>query len=412
MNRLFSKSSDLRISRRDLVRACGAATLALPGFMMLGSLQSCSSKSNDSESSGGTADRAARDQASATTGRKLGIALVGLGKYSEGELAPALQETKLCRLAGIVTGTPDKIGKWTHKYDIPEANVYNYKTFDRIADNKDIDIIYVVLPNSMHAEYVIRAAQAGKHVICEKPLANSPADCRRMMDACRKAGVKFSVGYRLHFEPHNREMMRLGQQQAMGPVKKIYAQNGQKEGYDTPWRFDKELAGGGPLPDVGIYCIQGAIYTKGQVPIAVSAKYHPKTDQKKFKEVEEGMDFTLYFSDGSVAECRTSYNDTYNLLRAETDKGWFELSPAYEYSGLKGKTSQGDMNIDNVNQQARQMDAFADCILNNKETTVPAEMGLRDVQLVEAIYRAADTGRKIPTQDVAQVVDSTATKAI
>jgi predicted dehydrogenase len=405
MNQRPFQSFNNPISRRDWVRLCSTTAMALPAILAMSGLEACGNKNSQStEESAKTG--------SSESGRKLGIALVGLGKYSEGQLAPALEETQLCRLAGIVTGSPEKAEKWKKKYDIPEKNVYNYQTFDQIADNPDIDIVYVVLPNALHAEYVIRAANAGKHVISEKPMATTVADARKMIDAVRKAGKKFSVGYRLHFEPHNREMMRLGQEKIYGPVKKIYAQDGQKEGYDTPWRLDKKLAGGGPLPDVGIYCLQGAIYTKGEVPIAVSAKFHPKTDLKKFKEVEEGIDFQLHFADGTVAECKSSYNDEYNLLRAEVDGGWFELSPAYAYSGLKGQIKGGKMDIENVNQQARQMDAFADCILNNKETTVPGEMGLRDVQLLEAIYRAADTGQKVSTKEVIhQVFDPVVVKA-
>lgn len=378
----------------------GLVSLAVPGIVSLGSLQACGSGDNKSSES-------EKEESAATEsagGRKLGIALVGLGKYSEGELAPALEETKWCRLAGIVTGTPEKAEKWKKKYNIPDKNVYDYKTFDQIVDNPDIDIVYVVLPNSLHAEYVIRAAKAGKHVICEKPMATSAEDAQKMIDACKAAGKKLSIGYRLHFEPHNLEMMRLGQQKVYGSVKKIYAQNGQVQGTDTPWRLNRKLGGGGPLPDVGIYSLQGAIYTKGEIPISVTAKFHPVTDKERFKDVEEGMDFQLQFADGTVAECKTSYNDKYNLLRGEAEKGWFELSPAYAYSGLEGKTSEGKMDIQNVNQQARQMDAFADCILNNKETTVPGEMGLRDVQLIEAIYRAAETGQKVSTKDVKPVI--------
>ncbi|MGA0560557.1 Gfo/Idh/MocA family protein [Larkinella sp. VNQ87] len=386
-------------SRRNFMRHVGLASIGLPGIVSL----ACGNGENKTSSD--TEESAATETAG---GRKLGIALVGLGKYSEGQLAPALEKTKLCRLAGIVTGTPDKVEKWKDQYKIPDKNVYNYQTFDQIADNPDIDIVYVVLPNSMHAEYVIRAAEAGKHVICEKPMATNAVDAQKMIEACNKAGKKLSIGYRLHFEPHNLEMMRLGQQKVYGPVKKIYAQNGQKQGNDTPWRLNRKLGGGGPLPDVGIYCLQGAIYTKGEIPIAVTAKFHPITDKEKFKNVEEGVDFQLHFPDGTMADCRTSYNEKYNLLRAEADQGWFELSPAYAYEGLKGKTSQGDMDIENVPQQARQMDAFADCILNNKETTVPGEMGLRDVQFIEAIYRAAETGQKVSTQDVKQVLDTTA----
>ena len=149
---------------------------------------------------------------------KLGVALVGLGNYATGQLAPALQETTKCELAGIVTGTPSKAETWKKKYDIPEENVYNYENYDRIADNEDIDIIYVVLPNGMHAEYTIRAAEAGKHVLCEKPMATSVQECEDMIAACDTAGVKLSVGYRLHFEPHHQRVMTLGQDEVFGPV--------------------------------------------------------------------------------------------------------------------------------------------------------------------------------------------------
>ncbi|WP_045687353.1 Gfo/Idh/MocA family protein [Hymenobacter sp. AT01-02] len=343
------------------------------------------------------------------TGRRLGVALVGLGKYSTGQLAPALQQTKLCKLAGIVTGTPSKAAQWQQRYQVPAKNVYDYKTFDRIVDNPDIDIIYIVLPVGMHAEYVERAARAGKHVICEKPMAPTAAECQRMIAAMQKAGKKFSIGYRLHFEPHHQEMMRLGQKQTLGPIKRLVADNGFRFNNDTPWRVDKELAGGGPLMDMGIYCVQGVVYTKGQLPTSVTAKLAPNPDPKGlFKEVEAGINWQMQFADGSVADCRTSYAENLNSrLRAETDKGFLELQPAFGYGGIEGRTSQGPMNIQNVPQQARQMDDFADCILNNKPTRVPGEMGLRDVQILQAIYRAAATGQKVSTKDVVAVLDKT-----
>ncbi|ALW84578.1 glucose-fructose oxidoreductase [Hymenobacter sedentarius] len=346
-----------------------------------------------------------------TADRKLGVALVGLGKYSTDELAPALQQTKLCRLAGIVTGSPAKAARWKQQYNIADKNIYDYKTFDRIADNPDIDIVYVVLPNALHAEYVVRAAQAGKHVICEKPMATSVADAARMIAAMQKAGKKLGIGYRLHFEPHHREMMRLGQQQVFGPVQHLLADNGFRFNNDTPWRVNKALSGGGPLMDMGIYCLQGCIYTKGQVPVSVTAKFTPKTDPMLFKEVEAGVNWQLQFADGATADCRTTYAENMaSRLRAEAPKGWAELAPAFGYGGLQGRTSQGPMNIPNVNQQAAQMDDFADCVLHNKPTRVPGEMGLRDVQLLEAIYRAAETGQKVSTKDVASVLDKVGKK--
>jgi predicted dehydrogenase len=343
--------------------------------------------------------------------RKLGVALLGLGNYSTGQLAPALQQTKNCRLAGVVTGSPEKAAQWQKQYGIPAKNCYDYKTFDRIVDNPDIDIVYVVTPNALHAEYVVRAAQAGKHVICEKPMATTEADARRMIAACNKAGKKLSIGYRLHFEPHNQEMMRLGQQQAYGKINHLVSDNGFKFGSGgTPWRVDRALSGGGPLMDMGIYSLQGCIYTKGQVPIAVTAKLSPETGSGYFKEVEAGVDWQMQFADGSVADCRTSYAQNMSgRLRAEAANGWFELQPAFAYGGLAGSTSKNDnkLNLPNINQQAAQMDDFADCVLHNKPTRVPGEMGLRDVQLLLAIYRAAQTGQKVATTDVQQLIDRT-----
>ena len=347
--------------------------------------------------------------------RKLGVALVGLGNYSTGQLAPALQQTRFCQLAGVVTGSPDKAAKWQQQYGIPAKNCYDYKTFDRIIDNPAIDIVYVVLPNALHAEYVVRAAQAGKHVICEKPLATSVADAQHMVAAMKKAGKQFSVGYRLHFEPHNQEMMRLGQGLAYGKISHLAADNGFKfDSGSTPWRVNKQLSGGGPLMDMGIYCLQGCLYTKGQVPVSVTAKFTPKpADSPYFKEVEAGVNWQLHFADGSVADCRTSYAENMEgRLRADAATGWFELEPAFGYGGLAGKTSDnsGKLNLPNINQQAAQMDNFAQCVLQNQPTRVPGEMGLRDVQLLEAIYRAAETGQSVSTKDVVQLIDRTSAK--
>ena len=323
--------------------------------------------------------------------KKLGIALVGLGRYSEGQLAPALEETQFCRLAGIVTGTPDKEEKWMKKYDIPEKNVYNYDNFDSIADNPDIDIVYVVLPNSMHAEYTIRAAKAGKHVICEKPMATSVEDAQAMIDACQENNVMLSIGYRLHFEPHHLRVMELGQEQVYGPVKAIEANNNMTV-KEWEWRLDNALAGGGPLMDLGIYTVQGACYTMGQWPTeVVKASYGDVTKPDLFKSVEESISFTLRFPNGAESTHTTSYNDKGSLLKATAENGWWELSPSYGYDGIKGETSEGKMDLKNVNQQARQMDYFVDCVSNNKEILVPGEMGLRDMKILMAVYKAADT---------------------
>ena len=326
---------------------------------------------------------------------KLGIALVGLGGYAGGQLAPALQQTEHCYLAGIVTGTPSKIPVWKEKYNIPDKNIYNYDNYDSIKDNPDIDIIYVVLPNSMHAEYVIRGFAAGKHVICEKPMALTVADCDKMIAAAKKAGKQLSVGYRLQFEPHNLEMMRLGTTKVYGDIKKMTAGFGFVIGDPTQWRLKKNMAGGGPMQDLGIYCVQGLCYTTGMVPVSVTAQEGAKTIPDKFKEVEQSLKWQFEMPNGLMAEGEASYGSNMNFLRAEAEKGTFELSPAYNYGGLRGKTPEGPMNLTNINQQAKQMDAMALSMMKNQPSIASGEMGRRDVKLITSVYEAMASGKKI-----------------
>ncbi|HEY9005985.1 MAG TPA: Gfo/Idh/MocA family oxidoreductase [Ohtaekwangia sp.] len=326
--------------------------------------------------------------------KQLGVALVGLGQYSTEQLAPALQETKWCKLAGIVTGTPEKAEKWKSKYNLADKNIYNYQNFDSIKNNPDIDIVYVVLPNAMHAEYVTRAAKAGKHVICEKPMAVSVKECEEMIKACKDANRLLSIGYRLHFDPYNLTMAELGTKKTYGEIKLITARHGM-DIEPNVWRLNKKMAGGGPLMDVGIYCVQGVIYTMGKTPIAVTAAEGPKTDMKRFSEVEQSLTWQFEFHGGAIASCETSYAEEMNFLRADAERGWFQLEPAFAYKGLKGETSTGKLDLPHVNQQALQMDDFANCVLQNKKSKVPGEMGLRDVKILMAIYEAARTGKRV-----------------
>ena len=329
---------------------------------------------------------------------KLGVALVGLGEYSTKQLGPALKATKHCYLAGVVSGDEQKRKKWQAAYNLAPGSLYSYDNFEEIENDPAIDIVYIVLPNALHAEFAIRAARAGKHVICEKPMAITVEQCQQMIDACRNNGVKLSIGYRLHFDPYNKEMMRLGQQQELGHVRNLIAYNSMEIGPPGQWRLKKALAGGGPLMNNGIYCVQAAQYIMGELPIAVKAAFLPVTDPGKFSEVEEGIWWEMEFSGRVLAHCESSYSMNDNLLRAEADYGWFELEPAYEYKGLDGFSSAGPLRFQPVNQQAAQMDDFALCIKNNRESRVPGEMGLRDVQIMQAIYESARTGKKIALQ--------------
>ena len=325
---------------------------------------------------------------------KLGVALVGLGNYSTGQLAPALQQTKHCYLAGIVTGTPEKAKTWAAKYNIPAKNIYNYQNFDGIKNNPDIDIVYVVLPNFMHAEYTIRAAQAGKHVICEKPLAMNAAEGERMVDACRKAGVTFGVGYRLYYQPYHLEARRLGTEQAFGPLKFIESSLGFTRPAPTSWRLDQQM-GGGAIMDLGVYAIQGARRTVGQDPVAVTAQAFT-FDKKHFKGIHETLLWQFEFPGGIVSTSTTSYSAYVDRLYASCERGWFEVSPAYNAEGTKGRTSKGEMSFKvKKYQQIDQLDDFALAVRNKTQPAATGVEGLKDIRLVDAILRAAETGNRI-----------------
>ncbi|MEO5996898.1 MAG: Gfo/Idh/MocA family oxidoreductase [Chitinophagaceae bacterium] len=328
--------------------------------------------------------------------RKLGVALVGLGGYSTNQLGPALKQTQYCQLKGVVTGSKEKGEKWAKEYGFPAKNIYSYTTMSQIADNKDIDIIYIVTPNGLHAEHAIAAAKAGKHIICEKPMANTVAECDAILAACRAAKVTLSIGYRLHFDPYHKEMMRLAKEKDFGAFTKMTGDRGFVMGSKI-WRADKKLAGGGPIMDLGVYIIQGAcMAANGATPLAVTAKFHPKTRPDIFTDVEEGIDWTMEFPGGAVCTAQTSYAHGADRFKAEGAKGWIEFKEhAFTYKGLVVETSRGPLNYTPPNQQALQMDDFAQCVTSNKTSRVPGEMGRRDLTIIEAIYKAAETGKKV-----------------
>lgn len=328
--------------------------------------------------------------------KKLGIALLGLGDYSTKQLGPALKLTKNARLAGIVTGSPEKIPTWQKEYDIPDKNVYNYQNFDEIVNNKDIDIVYVVTPTGLHPEFSIRAAQAGKHIICEKPMAPTVEDCNRMIEAAKKANVTLQIGYRLYWEPTHIRLMEAMKTKQYGDWKSIATANGSTmrsfNGLNA-WRIGKELGIAGALYDMGVYCVQAAFYTSGQHPIAVTAKHY--TDRKDiFVEVPETYEWELEYEGGRKVTGMSSYGKSFNYVRAEVEKGIVEVNPGYNYGGgPRGRTPDGEMGFGPVNQQALQMDGQVAAILSGIQSKVPGEMGARDIQVIRGIMEAAETGK-------------------
>jgi glucose-fructose oxidoreductase len=325
---------------------------------------------------------------------RLGVALVGLGYYSTDLLAPALQLTKNCYLAGIVTGTPAKAEKWKKQYNIPDKNIYNYESIDTVANNPDIDVVYIVLPPSMHAEYSIRAANAGKHVWCEKPMAPSVTDCKNMIAACSKNKVKLSIGYRMQHEPNTQRIIQFRKDRTYGDVKTVTAAAGYFDPRKDHWKQKKSM-GGGVMGDMGVYPLNAARYSVGLEPIAVTATAST-TRPEIYTEVEETMVFNLEFPGGITAACEASFGKGMNNLQVNCSKGWYKLSPFQAYSGIDGITSDGiKLNATIPNQQARQMDDDALAIMNSTPVMVPGEEGLRDITVVEAIYRSVASKGKV-----------------
>lgn len=334
------------------------------------------------------------------TKEKLGYALIGLGRLSTNQIAPALQKTDHSQLVGIVTGSPEKAATWQKKYGITEKNTYNYRNFDQIADNPEIDVVYVVLPNSMHEEFTIRAARAGKHVLCEKPMSVSVAEGKQMIDECEQAKVKLAVGYRCQFEPHHQECMRIAREKQFGALRQIDAAFGFRFG-DYPlgdlrrWRLEMEYAGGGALMDVGIYALQACRYLTGEEPLSVSAR-EIKTDPVKFAEVDETILWSMDFPSGVVANCSTTYKfNGLNSFTAYGDKGKFGMSPAYGYGGNTGFAGDEKIDRPQIDQFAAEMDDFSQVIKQDGTSIVSGEEGLRDLLVTEAIYQAVETGTNV-----------------
>jgi predicted dehydrogenase len=330
-------------------------------------------------------------------GPMLRVAIMGLGSYGT-RVAEAMQTCTKAKLVGVISGTPAKIKAWQAKYAIPEKNCYNYENFDRIKDNPDIDAVYVITPNALHHDQVIRVAKAGKHVISEKPMAVNAKEGQEMVDACKQAGVRLLVGYRMHFEPHTLEVIRQRKAGLFGKVLFFQGLSGFIIGDPTQWRLNKTLSGGGSMMDIGIYSVNGSRYMIGEDPIWVTAQ-ETKTDPVKLKAgIDETIQFQLGFPGGAVASCLSTYslNNLDRFFLNGTD-GFAEMEPSTGYGPIKGHTNKGELNQPVVTHQTVQMDEMAGILLEGHQPVVPVdgEEAVKDLKIIDAIYQAAKTGQRV-----------------
>ena len=334
----------------------------------------------------------------------IGYAIVGLGGYALKQIMPRIGQAKRSHIAALVSGNPEKMAQVGDAYGVPSASRYSYEDFDRIADDPGIDAVYIVLPSGLHCDYTERAFAAGKHVLCEKPMALSSAECDRMIAAARRADKKLMIAYRCHFEPYNLEAMRLTSENALGDLRLIRTQQAYRMGPTTPaqnWRVSARYAGGGPLEDYGIYGLQAALYLSGEMPTSVSAATFRPANDARFAEIFAKDSAQLNFPSGLSAHISTSYDSTgKNNVPAYGTMAALDMDPAIGYGGhvmtlRRGRDEEiltpGDPEV----QFARQLDHLADAIRDGIPIRVPGEMGRRDVRLIEAIHAAAQQGRTI-----------------
>ena len=348
--------------------------------------------------------------------RRLGVAVVGIGHLSLEQILPGFGQAKHVKVTALVSGDAAKARTVAAQYGVADTHIYDYAGFDRLRDNPDVDIVYVVLPNAMHAEYTVRAAQAGKHVLCEKPMATSVGDAEHMVAACKQAGRKLMVAYRMQYNPFHRFLIGAVRNKSYGNLRAIFASNGQNQVKSPPqWRHDLRMAGGGSLVDVGIYCFNAARYLTGEEPVEVQASLTRPKDDPRFKQVEDVCNFTLRFPSGVVAQMQSGYSfHESRILHVMTENVTFSMDPAFAYQGLRLQIARkdGDSASDDArrfaerNQFATEMDAFAEAIRTDKVPLTPGEEGAQDMRLIAAIYQAAEGGGTVKLPEV-QGLDTT-----
>jgi predicted dehydrogenase len=376
----MSDSSDSRLSRRGFLGVAGGALLASTAHPL--------------------AAQVPVFPLPEPPGPKLGWAIVGLGHLAVNQILPAIETCHRSRVTALVSGRPAKARLLASLHGVDAGKIYSYDRYDEIAHDPAIDVVYVALPNSMHAEYTIRALQAGKHVLCEKPMATTPAECEAMIAAAKAAGRKLMIAYRLRYEPFNRELIRIARDPSeMGPTRMILAEAGFSIGDPKQWRLRRKMAGGGSLMDIGIYALQAARYLTGEEPVEVSAMVESAPNDPRFVEVEENVTFQLRFPGGVLANCASSYGAGMDRFRVFKPEGSAELEPALIYSGLRMRVYRGrsieERRLPVVDHFAAEMDHFSECIANGDEPLTPGEEGLRDLRVMTAIYEAAASGKPV-----------------
>jgi predicted dehydrogenase len=336
---------------------------------------------------------------------RVGFAIIGLGRISLEQILPAFAQCRLARPAALVSGSPEKARLVARQYGLRPDSVHGYEQFERLRDDPAVQAVYIALPNAMHREFTERAAAIGRHVLTEKPMATSSEDCAAMIAACARVNVRLMVAYRCQYEQVNRAAIQAAQSGAIGRLRFFQAANLQSSGPGPQWRYSRRLAGGGALPDIGIYCLNAARYLSHEEPAEVLAQAYSPPGDERFREVEESMSFTLRFPSGLLAQAQSSYGAYQEKsLRLTGERGTLFLEDAFAYRGQRLRLFQRDgehglrrqFQIHPRNQFALELDHMARCVREGRQPHTPGEEGLRDQIVMEASMRVAETGRPEP----------------
>jgi len=337
-----------------------------------------------------------RTNGSKRGGRTIGYAVAGLGHIAQTAVLPAFKNAKNSRLVAIISDDEEKREKLSRKY---RCDAYSYDQYEECLRRDDVDAVYIALPNTMHAEYTVRAAQAGTHVLCEKPMATSESDCRRMITACDDAGVRLMIAYRLHFEPANLEAVKLVTSGRLGDAR-FFSSDFSYQVKPDNIRTQAQT-GGGVLWDIGIYCINAARYLFRAEPVEVTGFAARDADQRFDPGVEPGMSCLLRFGHEQLATFNVSFEAaptaTYRLVGTRGDVC---LDQAYEYQGERELVVTVDdkertRTFPKTDQFGPELVYFSDCIVRDVEPEPSGEEGLADVRVIDALLRSAHDGRPV-----------------
>jgi predicted dehydrogenase len=327
-------------------------------------------------------------------GKRVGYAVVGLGSISQVAVLPAFAHSRKARLVAVVSGDQQKATATAAKFK--SSHAYTYTDFSTCLRNPEVDAVYIATPPGEHEKYAVAAAKAGKHVLCEKPLAASVQQARNMVEACRRNHVQFMTAYRKYFEPSSvllKKMITRGDLGRIDIIHTLFAELRPFGDSSPAWLFSKKLCGGGPLTDLGVYSVNTCRWLVDEDPVAAEAVSWVR-DRRRYKEVEEGVAFRLDFPSGLLLQGTAAYSAAFSsFVHVHGEKGWAALSPAFAFEEerrLTGKVGGTwfEKTFKPIDEFVLELDYFATCIREGRQPEPDGEQGLRDIIIIDAIYQA------------------------